>query len=107
MIVAEAPPTNHRKARRCGQCNDYDPAQLSTRIRELALWTHRLVRAAEAEWSAPRRRVSFTVGSDWEFELIDAHAQSVRLERTLRAHGLDRLAAYISSLRQKVEEYLG
>jgi hypothetical protein len=105
MILTQAPP-DQRKARRCGHVSVYDPSHLATSIRELAVRAHRLVRAADLAGPMPCLRLRFAVASDLDWELTDVHAQIARLERTLRTHGLDALAAYVWALRQKVEEYL-
>jgi len=107
MVLTQAPPVHlRRKPRRCGSSGVYDPSYLSARIRVLAVQAHRLIR--EIEENEPVRRVfSFGPSADPEWELSDVHAQTIGLERTLRAHGLESLADYVRALRKKVGDYVG
>jgi hypothetical protein len=41
-----------------------------------------------------------------ERELIELHSEIIQLQRGLRAQDLGTLGAYVSALRQRIEEYL-
>jgi len=91
-----------RKPHRRDQGNsDHDPAQLSASLRELALRAFQLVRAKDESVS------NFVRGGDCsEQELKDVHGQLIQLQRVLRAQRMDDLAAYVTALRERVEECL-
>jgi hypothetical protein len=77
--------------------SDFDPAKLSTTLRELALRAHQLVRATDG--SGP-------CADGWEEELAEVYIQIVRLQRNLGSHQLADLTAYVDALRERVEECL-
>jgi hypothetical protein len=106
MLLKEAQPTIHKLRRREAAGLEHDPASLSAELRELAVRAHRLVRATDGSRSQPtpdaQAGVLFNLGQ----ELIELRSEIVRLEQKLRAQNLGGLLAYVSALRQRVEENL-
>jgi hypothetical protein len=101
MITRPAKTTIRKPPRRDQGPSNHDPAQLSASLRELALRAFQLVRARDGSAS------EFGRGADYsENDLNDVHAQIVQLQRELRAHHMDDLAAYVTALRERVEECL-
>jgi hypothetical protein len=101
MITRPAKTTLRKPPRRDEGTSDHDPAQLSASLRELSLRAFKLVRARDGSAS------KFERGGDClEKELKDVHGQIVQLQRALRAHYMDDLAAYVTALRERVEESL-
>jgi hypothetical protein len=101
MITRQAKTTLRKPPWRDQGTSDHDPAQLSALLRELAIRAFKLVRAKDGSSSEVGR------GADWsENELKDVHGQIVQLQRALRAHHMDDLAAYVTALRERVEECL-
>ena len=85
---------------------DHDPADLSASLRELAVRAHRLVRSADR--SSPQSRSDVDPGFlfNLDRELLELNTEIAQLERRLRAQNLADLVAYVSALRQRVEQYL-
>jgi hypothetical protein len=81
-----------------------DLAGLIATLRELALRTHRVVRAADAAGSHPGVAVGLTANSVQELTAL--HARIVQLQRAFHAQALNDLAAYVAALRLKVEDHL-
>jgi hypothetical protein len=101
MIMRQAKTTRLKPLRREHGISDHDPAQLSASIRELALRAFQLVRTWDGSSS------KFESGSEsCEKDLKDVHGQIVQLQRSLRAQHMDDLAAYVTALRERVEECL-
>jgi hypothetical protein len=101
MIMRQAKTTLLKPPRREPGISDHDPAQLSASLRELALRAFQLVRTRDGSSS------EFEHGTDCcEKELKDVHEQIVQLQRALRAQHMDDLAAYVTALRERVEEFL-
>jgi hypothetical protein len=101
MIMRQAKSTLLKPPRREQEISDHDPAQLSASLRELALRAFQLVRTRDGSSS------EFESGAECcEKELKDVHAQIVQLQRALRAQHMDDLAAYVTALRDRVEECL-
>lgn len=101
MIMRQAKTTLRKPPWRDQGSSDHDPAQLSASLRELALRAFQLVRARDGSESEFERRADCS-----ETELKDVHGQIVQLQRALRAHHMDDLAAYVTALRERVEECL-
>jgi len=106
MILRQAQPTLYKPPRRDQGSGEHDPAKLSAKLRELAVWAHHLVRATDASGSEPRLGADLEIASDREHELIKVHVQIVQLQRNLHAQNLESVATYVSALRRRVEEYL-
>jgi hypothetical protein len=101
MITRQAKTTLRKPPRHDQGSSDHDPAQLSASLRELALRAFQLVRARDGAAS------KFGSEADCsEKELKDVHEQIVQLQRALSAHHMDDLAAYVTALRERVEECL-
>jgi hypothetical protein len=101
MIMRQAKTSLRKPPRRDQGTSDHDPAQLSASLRELALRAFQLVRARDESTSESEH------GADCsERELKDVHGRIVQLQRALRAHHMDDLAAYVTALRERVEERL-
>jgi hypothetical protein len=103
MLLKQAQP---KPRRREPAVVDHDPADLSASLRELAVRAHRLVRSADER--SPQSRADVDPGFlfNLERELLELHTEIAQLERRLRAQNLANLVAYVSALRQRVEEYL-
>jgi hypothetical protein len=101
MITRQAKTTFRKPPQREQGTSEHDPAQLSASLRELALRAFQLVRARDGSASELGRRAECS-----EKELKEVHGQIVQLQRALRAHHMDDLAAYVTALRERVEEYL-
>ena len=101
MITRQVKPTLRKPSRRDQGTGDHDPAQLSASLRELALRAFQLVRARDNSASELGQGVNCS-----EKELNDVHGQIVQLQRALRAHHMDDLAAYVTALRERVEDCL-
>jgi hypothetical protein len=82
----------------------HDPASLSAALRELAVRSHRAVRAAEVLRSRPSALADLPVDSDRE--LSDLLVRIVQLQQSLHTQSLSGLAPYVAALRQKVEAQL-
>jgi hypothetical protein len=109
MTVERAQPTL-RKSIRCDEGSGQpDPAQLSNRLRALALQAHSLVRATNGSASEPDSSAPAHHGSQSHAlrQLTEVHSQIVQLQQSLRAQDLNgRLASYVAALRRRVEESL-
>jgi len=101
MIMRQAQPTLRKPPRRDQGSSEHDPAKLSATLRELALRAHHLVRAVDGFASGESPDVD-----DPEQELTEVYDQMVQLQRNLRAHHLDGLANYVSTLRERIKECL-
>ncbi len=101
MITRNAKPTPRKIIRRDLGSAEHDPAQLSAKLRELSMRAFQLVRARDASASdfGGRPKIS-------QAELEDVRTQIIQLQRTLRTHHMDGLAAYVTALRDRVEECL-
>jgi hypothetical protein len=106
MISTRSQTTFRRPQRRDPTGGEHDPAKLSASLRELAIRAYRLVRdRAGSDWErTPGTSAELSVDADQS--LREVHAQIIQLQRRLRAHDLHDLAAYVSCLRQRVEEEL-
>ncbi len=98
-MLKQAQPALKKPPRREPESSELDPAKLSVALRDLALRAHQLVRAADGR------------GSDLDVEyperdLVEVHAQILRLQRHLGSHGTGDLATYVAALRARVEECL-
>jgi hypothetical protein len=101
MITKTTKTTLRKPPRHDHGTGDHDPAQLSASLRELAIRAFRLVRARD------RSASEFGGGVDCsEKALKEVHGQIVQLQRALGAQNMDDLAAYVTALRQRVEECL-
>jgi hypothetical protein len=101
MILKEARPIIRRPVRGEPSSPGRDPANLSALLRELALESYQLVRqlnGTDADTESARRV--------HQQKLIEVHERIVALQRSLRLQHLDDLAAYVSALRQRLEQRL-
>jgi len=78
----------------------HDPAGLSATLRDLALRSHRAVRAATTA------RADRGLTSDLDRELVELHSRIVQLQRSLHAQSLHGLTPYVSALRRGIEDQL-
>jgi len=67
---------------------------------------HRLVGDGAGSGWGQNLETSAELSSEAEQSLTEVHAQIVQLQRRLRAQNLHELVAYVSALRQRVEERL-
>jgi hypothetical protein len=101
MITKQSKTTIRKPPWRDQGTGDHDPAQLSASLRDLAIRAFHIVRARDGSGAR------FGAGDDRsEKALRDVHGQIVRLQRALCAQHMDDLAAYVTALRQRVEECL-
>ena len=107
MLLKEAQPTLQKPRRREPASVEHDPASLSAKLRELAVRAHRLVRAIDETRSRPasraRCRSALQPGTRADRAATPRSSSS---SGDFDAQNLGDLAAYVSALRQRVEEYL-
>ena len=106
MLLKEAHPTIHKLRRREAAGLEHDPASLGAELRELAVRAHRLVRAMDETRSRPASDLDAGELFNLERELIELHSEIIQLQKRLCTQDLGTLAAYVSALRQRIEEYL-
>jgi hypothetical protein len=106
MISGQSQATLRRPQRRDPTSGEHDAAKLSASLRELAIRAHRLVRGGPGSGWGRNLETTPELSSETEQALTEVHAQIVQLQRRLRAQNLHELAAYVTALRQKVEEQL-
>jgi hypothetical protein len=99
MIAKEFRHSVRKPARRYPSGHNEDIAQISAALRELAVRAHRLVRTSEGVDVA-------AISDDNRAELIDLKSRILELQRQLCAQRLSSLGAYVSALRERVEERL-
>ena len=106
MLLKEAQPTSQKLRRPKPAVVERDPASLSATLRTLAVRAHHLVRVMDETRSRPASDIDAGELFNLERELIELHSEIVQLQRRLGAQDLGNLTAYVSALRQRVEEYL-
>jgi hypothetical protein len=106
MLLKEAQATPQKLRRREPAVVEHDPASLSATLRTLAVRAHRLVRVMDETRSRPASDINAGELFNLERELTELDSEIIQLQRRLRAHDLGNLTAYVSALRQRVEEYL-
>jgi hypothetical protein len=106
MLLKKAQPPVQRFHWRQPVSATQDPASLSASLRELAVRAHHLVRQLDDVRSQERVDSDGGVLFNLQQELIELRSEIVQLQRGLRAENLSSLAAYVSALRQKIDEYL-
>lgn len=107
MIAQRVAPITRKLLRRDVPRVESDAAYLSAKLRELALKSYHAVRSqGDAESDKVPNGSEPVGGSFSHHDWLDLHRQIVQLEQALDAQGLDSLASYVASLRQKVESRL-
>jgi hypothetical protein len=106
MLLKEAQPTPQKLRRVKPAVVEHDPASLSATLRMLAVRAHRLVRVMDETRSRPASDLDAGELFNLERELSELDSEIIQLQRRLGAQDLGNLTAYVSALRQRVEEYL-